>query len=104
MPVILTLPADPAADALARALAPMLADLDAVLRRGVLEARDAVPILLAMQQPGRASYLFHGLSVEDAADIAATVAAYRAAPLGWIGDARSCGRLRLCLKTRVPWD
>lgn len=63
----------------------------------------AEPVSLALQGEGRASYLFSGVSpMEDVADILATCREYLAAPGGWIVDARPCGRLRLCLKGRIP--
>lgn len=63
----------------------------------------AEPRSLALQGPGRASYVFSGLDLQqDAGDIAATCAAYLQAPMGWIEDARPCGRLRLCLRARIP--
>lgn len=63
----------------------------------------AEPVALALQGEGRASYLFSGVApIEDVADIVATCRAYLAAPEGWIVDARPCGRLRLCLKGRIP--
>ncbi|WP_417769790.1 DUF1636 family protein [Stappia sp.] len=63
----------------------------------------AEPVALALQGEGRASYLFSGVSpLEDVADIVGTCRAYLAAPDGWIVDARPCGRLRLCLKGRIP--
>lgn len=59
--------------------------------------------VMALQQPGGASYVFAGLEVaRDAQDIAATVRAVRAAPGGWIVDARPCGRLRHLLAVRLP--
>lgn len=60
------------------------------------------PATLAAQGPGRATYVFSGLSAEDAPDIVAFARAYDAAPYGWIEDARPLGRLRLRLVTRVP--
>ena len=63
----------------------------------------AAPPAIALQGPGRASYLFHGIDpVRDAADIAATLRLYLAAPSGWIEDASGCGRLRDCLAGRIP--
>ena len=63
----------------------------------------ARPTALALQAPGRASYLFHGTDpAADWADIAATIRLYLAAPDGWIGDATGCGRLRTCLAGRIP--
>lgn len=61
------------------------------------------PVSLAVQGPGRATYFFAGIDpVADRADIVATVASYLSAPDGWIEDATACGRLRLCLKGRIP--
>lgn len=62
----------------------------------------ADPVTLAAQADGRATYVFSGLGAGDAAEVAAFVAAYRAAPAGWIEDARPLGRLRHCMVTRVP--
>ena len=60
------------------------------------------PATLAAQGAGRATYVFSGLTVEDAADVATFARAYDAAPHGWIVDARPLGRLRFRLVTRVP--
>ena len=100
MPVTLTLPPGSDADALAEALRTLGPDI--ALRRAALRARDARPVLMALQAPGRGAYLFHDLSPADAGDVAATIRAYLAAPDGWIMDARPCGRLRHCLKLRIP--
>ncbi|MEX0319352.1 MAG: DUF1636 family protein [Ruegeria sp.] len=63
----------------------------------------AGPVSLALQGQGMASYVFSGLDpVADATDIAATCRTYIDAPKGWIEDARPCGRLRECLRARVP--
>ncbi len=61
------------------------------------------PVALALQGAGMASYVFSGVDVvADADDIAATCQTYLDSPTGWIEDARPCGRLRLCLRTRIP--
>ncbi|MDN3721950.1 DUF1636 family protein [Roseibium salinum] len=61
------------------------------------------PISLALQGEGRATYLFAGLSIpDDIEDIVATGRTYLDAENGWIEDARPCGRLRFCLRARVP--
>ena len=61
------------------------------------------PVSLALQGPGRATYFFGGIDPEaDCADIIATLHAYLAADAGWIENATACGRLRFCLKGRVP--
>ena len=63
----------------------------------------AKPVSIGLQGVGRASYVFSGVSPEtDAADIAATCQIYLNSPKGWIEDARPCGRLRLCLRARLP--
>ncbi|MCV0424719.1 MAG: DUF1636 domain-containing protein [Roseibium sp.] len=61
------------------------------------------PISVAIQGQGRATCLFAGLTFpDDIADIVATARTYLAADRGWIEDARSCGRLRFCLRARIP--
>ena len=61
------------------------------------------PTSVALQGTGRASYLFAGLSAHrDIDDIIATCREYLNAPDGWMEDARGCGRLRFCLKARIP--
>ena len=61
------------------------------------------PVSLAFQGDGRATYLFAGLNFpDDIDDIFATAKTYLAADKGWIEDARPCGRLRFCLRARIP--
>ena len=60
------------------------------------------PVALAAQAAGRATYVFAGLTPQDAGDVRSFAAAYEAAPAGWIEDARPLGRLRFCLRSRVP--
>ncbi len=61
------------------------------------------PTALALQSEERASYVFSGIKVvADADDIAATCKTYLNSPKGWIEDARPCGRLRMCLRARIP--
>lgn len=63
----------------------------------------AHPVSIGLQGDGRASYVFAGVDpVADAADIAATCRVYLDSEHGWIEDARPCGRLRLCLRARLP--
>jgi len=63
----------------------------------------AEPVAIGLQGEGLASYVFSGLDLhEDADDIAATCQAYLAARKGWIVDAHPCGRLRDCLRARLP--
>lgn len=63
----------------------------------------ADPISVGLQGAGRASYVFSGVKPRaDAGDIARTCRAYLAADAGWIEDARPCGRLRDCLRARLP--
>ena len=61
------------------------------------------PVSLALQGPGLATYLFAGVDPgSDASDIANTCRTYLDSPRGWIEDARPCGRLRHCLRARIP--
>jgi len=60
------------------------------------------PVALAVQSDGGATYVFAGLTDADARDVRAFIALYDRAKAGWIADARPAGRLRFCLKTRVP--
>lgn len=61
------------------------------------------PISIAFQGEGRATYLFSGVSIpDDIEDIVATGRTYLDAENGWIEDARPCGRLRFCLRARIP--
>lgn len=60
------------------------------------------PMVLAIQSPQRAGYVFAGITAEDAGDIAATVALVLSSDQGWIEDARPCGRLRHLLVARIP--
>ena len=87
---------------------PDLAALRAALPEGAeLRLHDCLnacgqPTALSLQGKGT-GYLFAGVDPEaDAADIAATARTYLSAPRGAIEDARPCGRLRFCLKGRLP--
>lgn len=60
------------------------------------------PVSLALRAPGKMAYLFSGVESGDAADIAALADLYVGAEGGVIEDARPAGRLRFCLKGRVP--
>ncbi|MDE4305818.1 DUF1636 family protein [Phaeobacter gallaeciensis] len=63
----------------------------------------SAPIALGLQGEGRASYVFAGIDpIQDANDVAATCLSYISARKGWIVDATSCGRLRFCLRARLP--
>ena len=60
------------------------------------------PVAIAVQGEGAATYVFAGLTDADADDVRVFTDLYDAAPAGWVDDARPAGRLRFCLKTRVP--
>ena len=60
------------------------------------------PVTVAFKADGKATYLFAGLTAEDASDVQAFVTLYNDKPDGWIEDARPIGRMRLCLKGRIP--
>lgn len=85
------------------ALAAALRDLDGwdVVMHPCLSVCDE-PVAMAVQGAGAATYVFAGLTDADADDVRAFVALYDAAPAGWVADARPAGRLRFCLKSRVP--
>ena len=61
------------------------------------------PTAIALQAPGKASYVFSGIDVSaDADDILATCIVHGEAEAGWITNALGCGRLRFCLVARLP--
>ncbi|WP_127114928.1 DUF1636 family protein [Shimia sediminis] len=60
------------------------------------------PVSLALRAPGKMAYLFAGVEAGDVGDIAALAELYVNAAGGVIEDARPAGRLRFCLKGRVP--
>lgn len=61
------------------------------------------PLALAVDGPGKGTYLFAGVDPGTApADLAAFVALFDAVPSGEITDARPCGALRLRLMARLP--
>lgn len=60
------------------------------------------PVAIAVQADACATYVFAGLTDADADDVRAFVDLYDKAEAGWVEDARPAGRLRFCLKTRVP--
>ncbi|MEP2531096.1 DUF1636 family protein [Shimia sp.] len=61
------------------------------------------PLTLALRAPGKVAYLFAGVRPgSDLKDVIALLTLYRDAPGGVIEDARPAGRLRFCLKGRVP--
>jgi predicted metal-binding protein len=61
------------------------------------------PVSIGFNGNGRAGYVFNGVSVvQDMDDILTFCRAYLRAEKGWIVDARALGRLRHCLRARVP--
>lgn len=84
-------------------LAAALADLKGwdVVMHPCLSVCDE-PVAMAVQTQTGATYVFAGVTDADAADVRAFVDLYDTADAGWIEDARAAGRLRFCLKTRVP--
>lgn len=61
------------------------------------------PVTIAFQGKDKACFVFSGIDPDkDLKDIIATSETYLKAPKGWIEDARSCGRLRELLRSRVP--
>jgi len=60
------------------------------------------PVALGVQATGKATYVFAGLGEADAGDVAGFARLYDEDADGWIADARPAGRLRFCLKARIP--
>ncbi len=61
------------------------------------------PSGIAFQGQDRASYVFSGTDLaSDLNDVLAFCDAYLRAKDGWIEDARPLGRLRHCLRARIP--
>ena len=60
------------------------------------------PVSLAFRAPGKMAYLFAGTGPDDVADIAAMARLFVEPIDGVIEDARPAGRLRFCLKGRIP--
>ena len=95
-------------------LADDIAALRVALHSAALEAQFEVaevgcfggcsdPSGIAFQGKGKASYVFAGTDLaSDLEDVLAFCQAYLAASEGWIEDARPLGRLRHCLRARIP--
>ena len=60
------------------------------------------PVSVAFRAPGKMAYLFAGTGPDDVSDIAAMARLFVEAKDGVVEDARSAGRLRFCLKGRIP--
>lgn len=60
------------------------------------------PVSMALRAPNKMAYLFSDIHPGDLDDILALAGLYLNAPGGVIEDARPAGRLRFCLKGRVP--
>ncbi|WP_165929205.1 DUF1636 family protein [Shimia isoporae] len=61
------------------------------------------PVAIALRAPEKTAYLFAGIEPDsDLADTLALIGLYVEAADGDIPDARPAGRLRFCLKGRVP--
>lgn len=93
--------ADPQGAALAEAVRAQLPAGWDVVMQDCMSMCDG-PVAVAVQGPGKATYLFAGVTPADAADVLGFVGLYDAQADGWIDDARPAGRLRFCLKGRVP--
>jgi predicted metal-binding protein len=61
------------------------------------------PLALAVAGEGKATYLFAGVEAgEQAEEVLAFWRLWRDAAGGEVTDARAAGRLRLCLRGRIP--
>lgn len=75
--------------------------------RFVVEGHDCLNMCdhaqaVAFRAPGKAAYLFGDLDAGDVDDIAAFARLWADSADGWIADARPAGRLRFCLRGRIP--
>ncbi len=63
----------------------------------------ADPTALSFRAAGKWAYLFSNVDpTRDGADVVAFARLYRDSTDGEITDARACGRLRHCLRGRIP--
>ena len=85
---------------LAQSLSSQLKDWDVKLHECLSVC--AEPVSVAAQAKGKATYVFAGVKDTDVDDVLAFARLYDDSADGWIEDARPLGRLRFCLKTRVP--
>ncbi len=61
------------------------------------------PLALAVGAEGKATYLFAAVDPDEQAEEVVTfMGLFASAPEGEVADARACGRLRFCLRGRVP--
>ena len=61
------------------------------------------PLSFALQGAEKATYLFSGVNPKtDTKDMIGLLRLYLDAPDGWITEAAEAGRLRFCMKGRVP--
>jgi predicted metal-binding protein len=86
---------------LAQALAARLPEGFALRRVGCMSIC-ADPVSLAVRCPGKATYLFAGLGLRDLEGVLVFAALFAASEDGWIEDARPAGRVRFCLRGRIP--
>ncbi len=62
-----------------------------------------VPLALAVTGEGKAAYFFAGVDPDgQAEEVVAFMELFALAPAGEVADARACGRLRFCLRGRIP--
>lgn len=93
--------ADPTGPALIEDLRDRLGDGFTVVPQACMSACAEAQVV-SFRAPGKAAYIFAGLTPKDAADIAAFARLWADTADGWIEDARPAGRLRFCLRGRIP--
>lgn len=96
-----TLLAEKLAELFAQSNIPAIQDFNITTHECLSACAD--PIALSFRANGKAAYLFAGIDAhQDANDILEFAKLYVASSDGWIEDARPAGRLRHCLRGRIP--
>jgi len=75
---------------------------DVVVRNAACMLVCGEPISVSLSGPEKVSYLFSDVKVEDVQNLITLLHMYKANRTGLISDARPLGRLRFCLKGRLP--
>lgn len=89
--------------ALKAAMAQDEAFINADVQTSACMSMCAEPVSVGFRAEGKAVYLFAGIDpARDLEDTLAFTKLYLESPDGWIEDARTAGRLRFCLKGRLP--
>ena len=86
---------------MAEALGPMLPGGMAVAVTDCMIVCDR-PVTLSVRAPGKAAYLFAGVTAAQMGEVATFARLFDASPDGLVEDVRPCGDLRFRLIGRIP--